>query len=183
MLIMYLERIKSIYYNSQLANQEVAGCSSEEISLLEKKLNLGYPLPEMYKEFLFWMGKGAGSLLEDCDFFYRALMGQGESDMQRLPNELLAECNCPLHMPNDGFVFYSRLGAKFAFLRLSEANESPVYFFSEEFDSHHIAGSDSRFPGTSTRVLKEGETIQTMKSFPIYRFEIDHVDLIIFLLV
>ncbi|NJK64948.1 MAG: SMI1/KNR4 family protein [Synechococcaceae cyanobacterium SM2_3_1] len=162
---MHLERIKSIYHNSPLASQEVFACSPEEVALLEKKLDLGYPLPEIYKEFLLWMGKGAGSLLKDCDFFYQDLMMRGEFDMQKLPEELLAECNCPLHMPNDGFVFYSRLGAKFAFLRLSEGNESPVYYFSEEFESF-----ESYFPRTDTPALGEGETIKTMKSFPIYKF-------------
>lgn len=102
----------------------VTGCSLEEIQLLEAQL--GFQVPLAYKEFLLWMGKDGGPLLRGSDCFYEDI-----ANIQKWSVELLQENSMPFSLPEDAFVFFMHQGYQFAFVRLSEGENSPAYFYYE----------------------------------------------------
>jgi len=122
---MYLDQVKT-----QLAEagfvppSAIRPCTWDEILALEQRLNL--QLPAAYKEFLLWMGHGAGSLFRGSDVFYDDLDGLKEAAI-----ELLRENGLTGYLPEDAFVFYMHQGYQFDFLRTSEGDDPPLYHFGE----------------------------------------------------
>jgi hypothetical protein len=98
-------------------------CSEGEVATLEQKL--GVHLPAAYQEFLLWMGHGAGAFLQGTDVFYEAL------PLTDAARELLAEDNVMAPLPPDAIVFYMAQGYQFMFMRASEGENPPVYFYGE----------------------------------------------------
>ncbi|MEG3896350.1 MULTISPECIES: SMI1/KNR4 family protein [unclassified Microcoleus] len=122
---MYLDRVKERFKELKLVNpHELMGCTYREITELEKKL--GFSLPEAYKEFLLWMGKNAGRVLQGSDCFFKHL-----PYLKEWAIELLEENQFPNTLPEDAFVFFMHQGYQFSFFRLSEGDDPPTYFYCE----------------------------------------------------
>ncbi|HLY29493.1 MAG TPA: SMI1/KNR4 family protein [Ktedonobacterales bacterium] len=103
--------------------QWICPCSEEEVAALEQKL--GVSLPAAYREFLLWMGHGAGQFLQGTDVFYEAL------PLNDAARELLQEDEVTEPLPSDAIVFYMAQGYQFQFMRASEGDDPPVYFYEE----------------------------------------------------
>ena len=114
----YLTRAKHLLYDL-----EVKECSIPEIVDLEKELNIF--LPEAYREFLLWMGRGTGKFLQGSEVTYKDLV-----KIQGWVNELLEERELPL-LPTNAFVFYIHQGYQFAYFLLNGEDDPKVYFFDE----------------------------------------------------
>lgn len=129
---MYLEQAKALFEAAQLArNGEVQPSSESELHLLEQKT--GARLPEAYREFLRWMGHGAGNFLQGTDVFYQQLDG-----LNSAAQELLLENGIADELPEDAFVFYMHQGYQFMFFRLLEGDDPPIYFFGEGTGQEHL---------------------------------------------
>ena len=132
---MYLEKSKQIL-PELIHPDEWIPCSDAEIGLLESAL--GLPIPAAFKEFLAWIGKGAGDFMMGSDFYYECMFGLRE-DAQ----ELLDENNFPKPLPNDAIVFFMHQGYQFAFIKVSDGNHSPVYYYNEAYHDTDFKCTDS----------------------------------------
>jgi hypothetical protein len=125
-----------VYLNSlieKLRQLEVImeGCSDTEVDEIEKVAKKSLPL--CYVEFLKTMGKDMdrkeystrGYLVGNA-VFYEDLFDNKEGAI-----ELLQEDGAALALTDDDFVFYDSQGILFAFFKLSEGDNPPVYFCKE----------------------------------------------------
>lgn len=136
---MYLEGVKERFKELKLVSpHELVGCTYPEITELEKKL--GFSLPEAYKEFLLWMGKSAGRVLQGSDCFFKHL-----PYLKEWAVELLEENNFPNTLPEDAFVFFMHQGYQFSFFRLSEGDDPPTYFYCEGTNQTSFTRTHNRF--------------------------------------
>ncbi|MGB0385538.1 MAG: SMI1/KNR4 family protein [Ardenticatenaceae bacterium] len=120
---MSFEKVKARFEELELvASFERKGCTEAEVNLLEQSLL--QTLPQAYRKFLLWMGHGAGSFWQGSHCFYKHL-----GEVQKWAVELLQEDHFPQQMPLDAFVFCMHQGYMFAFFRLSEGDDPPVYFY------------------------------------------------------
>lgn len=106
----------------RLRGESLWPCREEEIAGLERKF--GVRLPESYKKFLRLMGRGPRGFLE-CDHweaFYPDLLGMGQGAVY--------EGECP-DLPEDYFVFASRLTFYLFFVADGATDDPPVYAFGD----------------------------------------------------
>lgn len=150
-----LDRVKLLYeQTSCLDDSWLIPCTEEEIEEIERYNNLRLPLPDIYREFLLWMGKGAGIFLEEYSCFYRDLVHQEVSPRQ-VALELIDEYEIPLQLPEHAFVFSHRLAGVFWFLDISKGNNAYVQYYSEtlgpdigeSFPVAHLYGRPYKFDG------------------------------------
>jgi hypothetical protein len=117
----YLNNAKSLF---RANDDKPVPCTPDEVRALEQQV--GLVLPEAYKEFLLWMGHGAGGFLQESNCFYRHLLHN-----QQMAVALLEESNFPGSLPQDAFVFYNYEGYQFVFFRVSEGDNPPLYYYHE----------------------------------------------------
>ncbi len=126
----YLAQVKQVLAENPSLN--LSGhfypCTEKEISELEKQI--GLKLPEAYKEFLLWSGKGLGSFEIGSDIFYDQV---DLVELQQDARDLLVENNFPQQLPEDAFVFWMHGGYMFTFFRTSEGANPSVHFYRESF--------------------------------------------------
>jgi hypothetical protein len=136
---MYLDQVKQRLKELKLVSpDELVGCTYHEIIELEKKL--GFSLPEAYKEFLLWMGKNAGRVLQGSDCFFAHL-----PDLKEWAVELLEENHFSYTLPEDAFVFFMHQGYQFSFFRLSEGDDPPTYSYCEGTNQKSFTRSHNKF--------------------------------------
>src|SRR5882672_9133994 len=82
------------------------GCSSKEISNIESFFHVN--LPEIYREFLLTMGKGAGTYMEGSSVFYNEIFDLREGGLSLLNDD-------GLDLPDNAFIFWMHQGYQFAF--------------------------------------------------------------------
>ena len=82
-------------------------------------------LPAEYLEFMRYAGNGLFWVGSDCNF-------QSVPLLREWAEELLTENSSPLSLPDDAFPFRMHQGYMFWFFRLSEGDDPPVYFYTEE---------------------------------------------------
>ena len=85
----------------------------------------GTALPEVYKEFLRLMGKGAGNYMRGSSVFYDELLSLRDG-----ANRLVEENDLP-PLPPDAFVFWMHQGYQAAYFNLHDGDDPPVYYFTE----------------------------------------------------
>jgi hypothetical protein len=127
-MAVYLDEVKARFEQLHLVrNEKIIPCTEDEIWVLEQQL--GLPLPGAYKEFLLWMGHGAGGFLRGSDCFYDSLPRLRAGAMR-----LLWENGYVEPLPEDTFVFSMHQGYLFYFVRAGEGDDPPVYFYSEAME-------------------------------------------------
>lgn len=135
---MYLDRVKQKLEQANFVRpDQLKPASPEQIETLEQ------PLPGAYKEFLLWMGSGAGPFLRGEDCFFPLL-----PHLQEDAALLLAEEEFPQSLPDDAFVFLMHQGYQFAFFRLTEGEDPPVYHYREGMEEEtfpRVADSFSQY--------------------------------------
>lgn len=99
--------------------QQARPCSMQNITELERSCKL--TLPPAYREFLSWMGEGAGAFLQYLTCFFPELAAHQEA-----ARTLLAQDASPATLPDDAFVFHLQTD-HFVFFRTSEGDDPPVY--------------------------------------------------------
>jgi hypothetical protein len=107
------------------SEREISGCTDAEIRNLEKHFDL--KLPEIYRDFLRKMGRGAGLFLRGTDAFYNSLFGNREA------MEVVLELDdCPFSISKEAFVFSNHQGYVFHFFDTSDGSVDPrVYGYLE----------------------------------------------------
>lgn len=132
---MNLEKAKA-KFNTQGRFVELKPCTEEEVKALEVSLVCRFP--EAYREFLLWMGHGAGTFLQGTDIFYEHV-----PKIQGWAKELLIENNFPQPLPDDAFIFMMHQGYQFMFFRTLESDDPPIYYYHE---AYHFESFELRFP-------------------------------------
>ncbi|MBI1227718.1 MAG: SMI1/KNR4 family protein [Bacteroidetes bacterium] len=102
----------------------LVGCSVDEINFIEKSIQA--PLPQVFKEFLQIMGKGAGDFLLGSSCFFNELI-----NLNSWAQELLEENDFEKKLPSYAFVFWMHQGYQFAFFHLNTDEDPEVYFYYE----------------------------------------------------
>lgn len=103
-------------------NCKLKGCSTLEVKRIEKYF--GVKLPDVYKEYLYNMGKGAGAYMEGSSAFYGEIF-----DLREDLESMLQEKG--MSLPNNTFVFWAHQGYQFAFFYIDNEDNPPVYFYYE----------------------------------------------------
>ncbi|MCY6490247.1 SMI1/KNR4 family protein [Leptolyngbya sp. GGD] len=121
---MYLDQAKTRFSEIFRRTSFVPTSSSEsEISEMEGRLNTSFP--EAYREFLLWMGNGAGGFLGNFIFHTRSLYGIREDADELLEDELEK-------LSEDAIVIFGgSQGGYFKFIRASEGDNPPIHDFYE----------------------------------------------------
>jgi len=101
----------------------VEPCSWWEIRKIKKMA--GGKLPEVYLLFLETMGKRGGDFMKGSDAFYGQLDKLKEDAVEILREQNFTE------LPEKSFVFWMHQGYQFAFFKLDEGDDPPVYFYLE----------------------------------------------------
>ena len=124
-MVTYLEKAKARFEKLRIVRpDQLRPCTEEEVRRLGQQVGLS--LPEAYKEFLLWMGHGAGGFLRGSDCFYKQLI-----PLQRWAVELMEEDGFTAPLPADAFVFLMHQGYQFDFFRTGEGDDPPVYYYFE----------------------------------------------------
>ncbi len=129
---MYLNKIIDKFQQRQV---RLMGCKSEEIDSIKQLAKK--TLPVCYLEFLRTMGKGMSEDIEKSNYYeYGSFVGTAVFFEDLFDNkegaiELLNEDGSNLILTEDDFVFYDSQGILFAFFKLSEGDNPPVYFYRE----------------------------------------------------
>ena len=127
------------FFSSLNAERGTADFRETDAALLRKFAAQFLPdrLPAAYLEFMRYAGNGLFWVGSDCDF-------QTVPELREWAKELLAENSFPLPLPDDAFPFRMHQGYMFWFFRLSEGDDPPVYFYTEERElTDFIRVSDS----------------------------------------
>lgn len=107
--------------------EEALPCTEEEVLMLEHRL--GLKLPKAYKEFLGWVGRKGGRLLNGYHWNH---IGNDLFDLQEEAHELLREMNFPKPLPSNAFVFLSNSqGYLYYFFKANAEDNPKVYYFGE----------------------------------------------------
>jgi hypothetical protein len=123
-----VDDILSVLMESGVLTSDVVGCTVEEV--LEVERELGVVLPTRYRQFLERLGKGAGRFLRGSSVFYPTCL-----DLTAIAREMLIEeredSGIEIDLPSDAIVILMHQGYQFYFIRASEGEDPPVYFFHE----------------------------------------------------
>ena len=122
----YLNLVKQTYEHFGL--EPTSPCTAQEIASLEKHIRR--TLPPAYREFLGWMGRGAGGFLRGSFCFYEDLF-----DLTKISEQMLKQNRFRKKLPNDAFVFWMHQGCQIAYFKLNEGDNPSVYYFSEGQES------------------------------------------------
>lgn len=99
----------------------------------------GKKLPEAYVEFMSIMGNGTeGQYMGGDSCFLNEIF-----DLKQGAVELLEENESKNLLTDDDFVFWMSQGCMFCFFKLSEGDNPPVYFYSENGEDRFIKIADS----------------------------------------
>ena len=150
---MYLDKVKARVEELQFIRRDrIIPCTQKEVAYLEQRLHVSLPLA--YKEFLLWMGKGAGPFMAGSDFFYYRLI-----DIQAGATELLEEDALLKHLPEDAFVFQMHQGYTFTFFRVKEGADPPVYSYLERSGQTTFTRVDDHFSDSLLALIEDSARI------------------------
>ena len=110
---------------------KVVSCTQEEIDKLESMLPNSYHLPAAYKEFLLYCGKDMGDISGITCFSYKQVLSIIEDNNTDIKG-MLEMCDADDELPADIFVISQHIMSNFEYILLSEGENPPVYFWSEE---------------------------------------------------
>lgn len=118
---MYLDHLHARY--AKLGRAPTRGCTIEQLHQVEQ--DIGFPLPQAYREFLLWVGEDAGDLFGDLeDYAYHMVPA-----FQGLARMLVQRSEFPVPLPEDAIVFFVYDSCQFEYIRAYEGDDPMVYFF------------------------------------------------------
>lgn len=115
--------------------ESIRGCSPEEIAKVRAEFET--PLPLAYEEFLVQMGRGAVRYYEGTDMFYPQILGT-----KAAARELVAEDPFDIELPEDAIPFSTHQGYQFLFIRSSEGDDPPVYYYLEQSGQFEVKADE-----------------------------------------
>jgi len=102
------------------------GCTEEQIDEIKVKQRVNF-LPEIYRQFLLWMGRNAGDLYLGSDYTCNRLLhlkDEANSDFERFGHTF--------RFADDVFVFMSHGGYVYWYFDTKDKNDDPsVYMYHE----------------------------------------------------
>jgi hypothetical protein len=120
-----IAKVVEVLLDRKVAQPEnIHGCTQEELGMVTKDVMTS--LPRIYQMFLLGMGRGAGRFYEGSHIFYPSMLG-----LKAVANEMLEEEEKELTLPADAIVFVMHQGYQFLFIRSSEGDDPPVYYYME----------------------------------------------------
>jgi hypothetical protein len=137
-----MDHVIDLLMTNGLCNpSNVHGCSQQEIMAVAD--SVGKSLPKSYVSFLSRMGRGAGRLYRGSHHFYPSILGLNHD-----AEVLVAEDKSGINLPSDAIVFSMHQGYQFLFMRASEGDDPPVYYYCEQ------SGAFKRTDDSFTAYLK-----------------------------
>lgn len=122
-----LESLENLLSAGITTTERTKGCSDSEIEQIESSLNV--KLPTSYKEFLKFMGKGAGDFLVGTDLFSPML-----PTLRAWAEDLLSRTDSRFRLPGNAFIFLVHQGYQFMYFLL-DTDDDPEVFYYEEGDT------------------------------------------------
>ena len=114
---------------------DIKGCTTEEIEQIRQAQNVER-LPEIYRQFLLYMGQGSGRLFASCDYTY----GRLQSMKQELEHQI--RVNHAQLLPPEAFVFlYDTADIYYWFC--TNAGDDPPVFYHEDGHSDFVKIAES----------------------------------------
>ena len=124
---MYLEKAKNEFYELlNLVRRPLyyESCSLEDVQEVREILKL--PIPEVYEEFLLWIGNGS----DFSDPFSIGHCSKRNTNLQKVALEIMNDNGTSEILPEDAIVFViPEENCSFAFIRASEGSNPPIHFF------------------------------------------------------
>lgn len=112
------------------ARGPVVPCSREDVDALQAMLPAPYKLPAAYVELLLYGGRSLAGVFQGIDFSFemaKALLEHGNRDIVRM-----LQASAPgATLPPDVLVISEHQGSNFTYVRLTEGDDPPVYFWEE----------------------------------------------------
>ncbi|RFS21165.1 hypothetical protein DVR12_17685 [Chitinophaga silvatica] len=100
---------------------ELEPCTADEVISLEDHFKL--TLPQVYKDFLLLMGRGAGSYMRGTNVFYKDIFL-----LSSYAEETIRESNLK-PLPSDAFVFWMHQGYIYAYFVMGSDNPPVTVFY------------------------------------------------------
>lgn len=126
-----MRAVQQIFFDLEqrgyLSKDSLAGCTEEEIRLVEK--SLGCPLPTAYREFLSVAGRFAGKLFVGTDIFYPGIL-----QLDLAAKELFFEAGCLELYPHEAKAFCMHQGYEVLFF-IPGSEDPPVLQYVEGNES------------------------------------------------
>lgn len=126
------------------ARSQIVGCTSAEI----EEIADGRELPSRYRDFLKAMGRGAGRFYEGSDVFYPQAVG-----LTKGARNLVAQDPAKIALSDDAIAIVMHQGYQFLFVRGSEGDDPPVYYYLEQ--SGEFEKKDDSFCGFLSSVIHD----------------------------
>lgn len=101
-------------------NNEIIGVSIDDINFVEKKFSI--ELPTVYKDFLAVMGRNAGKLAEDIDFYFPRII-----ELKNEAEEMIEDKHDAFYLPVKSFVFSAYQGFQYHYFICDGKNDPEVY--------------------------------------------------------
>ena len=108
---------------------DILGCTLEDIIEIQQYQEI-IALPNLYKEFLIKMGKGAGNFLVHLKCFYPELLYL-KRDMKA---DLLQPQLTEFKLPDDAFIYMTNQGYEFFYFHTNNDDNDPAVFHYTEGD-------------------------------------------------
>ena len=105
---------------------EVVGCTVEEVNIFELMLPQPYRLPAAYKEFLFYGGKQMVGYSQLENMSYEEFVFWCENK-QEICDFIFETEDSNAQLPPEMFILNVHLADSFAYLKLTEGEDPPVY--------------------------------------------------------
>ncbi len=128
-----IERMVSAGY---ARTDEIRGCTPEEVAGIEARF--GLRLPQVYREFLLAMGRGAGRFFRGTDVFYPTVF-----ELRQWAEELLEECRQPFALAGDAFVFLMHQGYELGYFHTGSGEDDPPLYRYVECDPAPVQNASS----------------------------------------
>ena len=134
-----MECVEKLLYEIKRRGQNTRPASAEQMEQL-KEITGGKKLPQAYIEFMSAMGnkKENRSLGESYFMMGESCYMDEIFDLKEGALDLLEENESKHTLSENDFVFWMSQGCMFAFFKLNEGDNPPVYFYNEAGEDQYI---------------------------------------------
>jgi hypothetical protein len=135
--MIYFQRIREeLQELDAFDSREIQGCSELEIKKLESLHPAKLDFPLSVREFLSWGGKQIVDMHPTTGFYVKTI----EEMLRNMTTKFLDSDNFhqvfipnrARDFPGDGLIFLEHLDYSFEFVRLTEGDDPPVYYFDDD---------------------------------------------------